>query len=49
MVSNQILIRQKTGLQIRRMRICQKAMESDGFESGFEIRHIPNQVNTMQC
>jgi len=30
----------KTGLQIRRMQICEKATESDGFESRFEIHHI---------
>jgi len=35
---SQIRIRLKTGLQIRRIRICKKVTES----VGFEIRHIPN-------
>jgi len=34
------------GLQIRRIRICEKVMESIGFEIGFEIRHIPTDI---QC
>jgi len=34
-------IRRKTGLQIHRIRICEKVTESVGFEIEFEIRHIP--------
>jgi len=39
---NQIRIHYKTGLQILRIRICEKVTESVGFKIGFEIRHIPS-------
>ena len=48
---NKNQIRLKIGLQIQRIRICEKASESDRFE----IRHIPKrnylgqQVSVVKC